>query len=310
MANASQPKSSPLRVLNTCLWLVDQLQTHGRMTYNELNDNWLNHNATMNKAGNYDLEKRTLQHYWQYIDTMFNIVVHCDRRTNEYFIDEHYDTKITDWLLSTFSVSNILGESREIQNRILLEEIPSGQKFLTPIISAMKENHPIELSYQKFSDDEPNSLSGDPLCLKLVQQRWYVLLRVPSKGYYTMYALDRIKDLSIKDDIIFTLPKGFDAQSSFQYSYGAFTTKLEKSSYIKILVNDMQRKYWRTLPIHHTQHEDEIYADHSIFCFHLQITPDFVNLLLSLGDRIEVLFPNDLRETIKEQHMRAAAIYE
>jgi len=308
MTKLQKEKSSPMRVLSTCLWLVSTLQTHKRMTYVQLNDLWREHNSFLNKAGNYDIEKRTLHDYWKYIDNMFNIVVQCDRRTNEYYIEEHYDTKITDWLLSSFSVSNILGESREIQSRILLEDIPSGQKFLTPIISAMKENHPIKMSYQKFCQEEPHDVQGNPLCLKLVRQRWYVLTHLPN-GYYSMYALDRIQELNVIEDQVFELPKGFSAQDSFVYSYGAFTTSGDKRSIVRISVDDNQRKYLRTLPAHHSQEEEEIYPDHSVFKFQLQITPDFEAYLLSLGSHIKVLGPLSLVETIRKQHQKAAEQY-
>ena len=310
MPKKTQSKSSPMRVLSTCLWLVDQLQSHKRMTYKQINDLWLEHNSYLNKAGNYDLEKRTLYDYWKNIDNMFNIVVQCDRRTNEYYIEEHYDTKITDWLLSTFSISNILGESREIHDRILLEDIPSGQKFLTPIIAAMKENHPIEMTYQKFFEDNLYSVKGAPLCLKLVHQRWYVLVRVPGKAYYALYGLDRIQTLSVVEEEMFELPRGFNAGSNFEYSYGAFTTNEKSSTIIRISVNEMQRKYWRTLPIHHSQEEVEVYPTFSVFTLHLQITPDFENLLLSMGDQVRVLYPKSLAESIRKKHLLAAQIYD
>lgn len=308
MAKEQQPKASPLRILNTCLWLIDQLQTHGRMNYVEINERWIEHNATLNKARTYDLEKRTLSNYWKYIDTMFDIVVKCDRATNEYYIAENYDTKMTDWLLSTFSVSRILSESRDIQKRILLENIPSGQKFLTPIISAMKENHPIEMEYQKFSDAESHKIHGMPLCLKLVQQRWYVLMQVTGKVYWPLYALDRIKSLSVETTKTSDLPEGFEANKVFEYSFGAFTSGKEEREEIIIEANIMQSNYWRTLPIHPSQQETKR-ENCSWFYFEMKVTPDLVNYLMSLGDRIKVLRPESLVRQMGEEHRRAAALY-
>lgn len=43
------------------------------------------------------------------------------------------------WLLSTYSVSNSLIESKSIKDRIILEDIPSGHNYLDSIIDAMKK---------------------------------------------------------------------------------------------------------------------------------------------------------------------------
>ena len=43
------------------------------------------------------------------------------------------------WLLQTFSVNNMLHESQVLKSRILLEDIPSGQQYLTTIVDAMRE---------------------------------------------------------------------------------------------------------------------------------------------------------------------------
>ena len=36
------------------------------------------------------------------------------------------------WLIGTFSVGTLLNESRDLRDRILFEEIPSGQQYLVP----------------------------------------------------------------------------------------------------------------------------------------------------------------------------------
>lgn len=302
-------KSAPLRILSTCLWLLQQLQQHKRITYQELNELWLEHSTYQNKAGNYDLEKRTLRNYWKSINEMFMVEVRCDRRTNEYYLAENYDSKLTDWMLSSFSISSILGESKEIHDRILLEPIPSGQIYLTTIIAAMNRCHPLHVTYRKFQDSKESDFVGHPLCLKLVQQRWYVLMEVPDRDFYPVYALDRILSLEVVESATYQLPEGFDASQQFEYSFGAFASEKTKAEDVVVKVSDFERKYWRTLPIHHSQVEVDTYADYSIFVLNLAIQPDFVNYLMSLGAEIEVLQPASLRKELCEAHKKAAQVY-
>lgn len=49
------------------------------------------------------------------------------------------------WLIGTFSVGTLLNESRDLRDRILFEEIPSGQQYLVPIVEAMREGRTLEI---------------------------------------------------------------------------------------------------------------------------------------------------------------------
>lgn len=72
---------------------------------------------------------------------MFDINIECDKSTHEYYIEDSEDLKkgaLRNWLLSTFSVNNLLSESQKFRERIMFENIPSGQGYLAAIIEAMK----------------------------------------------------------------------------------------------------------------------------------------------------------------------------
>ena len=67
--------------------------------------------------------------------------------------------------------------------------------------------------------------------------------------------------------------------------------------------------YLRTLPLHHSQreiasgeitHADSSTTPYTDFSFHIRPTADFLGQLLSHGDGIEVLEPQDLREKMRQ----------
>ena len=120
------------------------------------------------------------------------------------------------WLLQTFSVNGMLHESQELKNRILLEDVPSGQQHLTTIVDAMRESVALSMTYQSFGKSEPSSFEVEPYCVKLFEQRWYML---GMSDKLRIYALDRIKALE-PTERKFKLPKKFDAEKFFTDHYG------------------------------------------------------------------------------------------
>ena len=89
--------------------------------------------------------------YRQAIQEMFDVNIECDASTYEYYIEDPdalQGNGARVWALNTLAVSNMLNESQELRNRIVLENIPSGQKFLRIVFEAMKENRVLILSYR------------------------------------------------------------------------------------------------------------------------------------------------------------------
>ncbi|WP_238300185.1 hypothetical protein [Prevotella corporis] len=46
------------------------------------------------------------------------------------------EDSIQNWMLSTLSVNNVIGESLSLQDRILLQEVPYGGEYLKMAIDA------------------------------------------------------------------------------------------------------------------------------------------------------------------------------
>lgn len=82
---------------------------------------------------------------------------------------------IRNWLLNTFAVNNLINESHHLKRRILFEEIPSGKRYLTPIIEAMRDSLEIELIHQSYWYSQPSVYTLQPYCVKVFRQRWYVI---------------------------------------------------------------------------------------------------------------------------------------
>lgn len=290
--------------LRTCLWIVNTIQRRGRLTLREINELWLKNEISRGE----EIIPRTFYNYRSAIQDLFNILIECDKKTNTYYISLRDDSATTEWLLSSFSVSQLLQQNRNISSRILLEDIPSGQQYLSAIIDAMQENNVIEVSYQRFVEDQPHDVKLEPYCTKLFHQRWYVVARNIERNHLQTYALDRILDIRILPEK-FTLDPNFNAEVYFANSFGIFTNEHSLPQRIILRVEATQSKYLRTLPLHHSQKEIATTAKFSDFEFMLVPTQDFIFEIQSKGNMIEVLEPADLRKQMKENAKKTVKLY-
>lgn len=296
-------------LLRLYVWLVDTILQHGPITLEDINKQWIRTKL----SDGIEMNRHTFIRYKNAIEETFGVVIECDRKTNCYAISNPHilhDNSVQRWMLSTLTVSNIISESLSLQDSILLENIPIEGQQLATIIDAMKQRRRISFYYQKYNDTKPTERLVTPCCIKLFRQRWYVMDFDPQrpKGRFKAFAFDRISQLRLTEQP-FELPEDFNAQSIFTDSYGIFIGDVETPQRIVIRAFDNERYYMRDLPLHHSQEvlkEGDDYTDYKLF---IRPSTDFIAELLSKGDRIEVLEPEDFREKIRDKHRNAAKRY-
>ena len=284
-------------LLNKYIWFVETIYNAKRITYEEINEKWRN-NAL---SDGLDLPSRTF-HKWRIaVEEMFGLIIDCERKGGyHYYIanaDELKEGNIRNWLINTFSISNLLVDNLQLHERILLEEIPSGQKYFAQIIDAMKNNNLINMTYRSYWKDNSHNFDVEPYCVKLFRQRWYLLGRSPYKKQMMIYALDRIQELRIIDKN-FELPATFNANEFFGEYFGVSIGDEVDIETVKLKVASYQANYIRAVPLHHSQKEVERNENFSIFKLCLRPTSDLIREILWHGEAIEVLAPLELRKEV------------
>ncbi len=113
------------------IWLVDTIHRADRITLREINEKW----AMSPLYDGADIPRRTFNNWKEAIQQAFDINIECRRVGGyHYYIENPEDLENSttcSWLLNTFTVKNIISESKGIRDRILLENVPSGQKHLS-----------------------------------------------------------------------------------------------------------------------------------------------------------------------------------
>jgi len=292
-------------LLSRYIWLIDTITRYGRITRHELEDLWLK-----SSVGNGEpLSRRTFYNYRQGIEQLFNITIGCDNTTFEYFISnaDKHSRSVTDWLLNSSAVSNVLSNSRDISHRIFLEDVPSARGHLDTVINALRASRAISFDYNNFTRSRPaTGLRLEPYVLKFFRQRWYVVgLNIKEKKLKT-YALDRMANCVITSTA-FALPDGFDPDAYFRDSFGIVVTH-QPPREIVIRTDHLQAKYLRALPLHHSQQES-LHDGFSLFSYRMRLTDDLVEYLLSMGPRITVIAPAELRAMMVDRLQRTLDNY-
>ena len=302
--------------LRTILWIVSTLDRHHRLSLKEINELWV---ADESISGGLTIDRRTFYNYLMAIGDLLRVVIECDRKDgNRYFIAAREDSKMTEWLMRSFATNEVLAVyASNLHDRVLLEDIPSGEEHLRPIMEAMRTNRKITFVYQEFHDSVPHEVREvAPYCVKIFHQRWYVLVkewRTLLVSYekveeMLIYSLDRIQSLQVTQEA-FELDPLFDAKEFFRYAFGVRVEKNNPPCTVRLKVAAAQRKYFRTLPLHHSQQEVETERDYSIFELHVALTVELLMQILYNGSLVEVLEPQDLRDAVAEQAFRMADIY-
>ncbi len=299
------------------IWLVNTIRKARRITFAEINERWLE----TDMSGGVDLARSTFARHKDAIEDIFGIYIDCDRQNGyQYFIGNDYvlrEDSVQNWMLSTLSVNNVISESLSLQDRILLQPVPTEGEYLKTVIDAMKKSVRIAVDYRKYGTEKPNHLVFEPYCIKLFKQRWYVLghfhrdatKEKPESDYFGLFSFDRVLDMSLTD-IKFQIDPDFDAQAYFDECYGVLVDDGTKPERIVIRAYGYERYYMRDLPIHRSQREigqGENFADFELY---MRPTIDLSGHLLSRGNQIKVLYPQWFADEIHDMHLEAAIMYE
>lgn len=294
------------------IWLLDTLLTSDPLPYEDICMLWEDC-----PAFDGPLPLRTFHEHRKGIKEMFGVDIECDRsKGNVYYVKnpEVLDkNKLAKWLLRKYSIPQDFATFNGMKDRILLEEIPLGHSYLDDIIEAMQQNVELQIDYQRYMNEQEEHLQTfhiQPYALKVFNRRWYLLGYLKEREALRTIALDRILNMEVLK-ASFELPADFDARKYFADVVGIYVNKDNPVTKIKIRAYGVQADYLRSTPLHKSQSEVRSkHGEFAEFTYRLCETPELVNQLLAMGDKVEILEPETLREKIKENLLASLARYE
>ena len=289
------------------VWLLNTLMQRKSLTFKEICDLWDRSSLNDGKA----LALRTFHQHREAIAELFGVEIVCDVATYKYSIaspEELKNNSAQQWLFNSFAISNTIEAGRNMKNRILFEEIPSGAEFAQTVVDAMQQNRVLFVDYKPFQG-EKFDLYLQPYAMRVYNQRWYVVGRFKESGTIRNIALDRILRMEITDEE-FVLPEDFDANDYYTHTVGIFVNEMLKPQRVVLRTFGVSTEYMRSVPLHHSQREIATNGnEYSDFEYYLNLTPELTGKLLSKGDWVEVLEPKELREAVKNNATSITNLY-
>lgn len=301
------PKQNSAILLNKYIWLIDTIYSAGHITRDEIDRRWC---RSLLSEDEMSIPPRTFHRWRIAIEELFQISIEYDKWKG-YYIEDRSDIErnaMRKWLINTFAVNNLINEGQHLRQHICFEEIPSGQRFLTTILEAIRDKVVLRVTHRGFTKPEPTTFKIKPYGLKIFKQRWYVLAESQYPDHRLLiYALDRFEAMERTEET-YEIPKDFDVAAYFRRCYGVTGLKGEPEL-VQLKVYASQVPYFRSLPLHPSQEETDITDEYSIFTYCLYPTYELRQEIMAHGSNVEVLGPESFRRYVKEEIDKLHELY-
>lgn len=178
-------------------------------------------------------------------------------------------------------------------------EFLRGLEHLPKLYQSIIHNVPLEIEYQSFKDKNPKKLIIHPYYLKQYNKRWFLFgLGNHDKLLYNL-PLDRIKGLK-NEAVKFEKNTLFNFKEYFDDIIGVSKHNDEALIKIELFIDQELVPYIQTKPLHGSQ--KKIKENKDGLYIQIEVIPNFElkQMLLSYGDKIEVLSPENYRNELKK----------
>ena len=278
-------------------WLIDTIHRARYISLRELNEQWVE----TEMSGGVEMSRMTFFRHKCDIEEMFGVQIDFDRKRGKYFIGNAEvlsRDSVQNWMLSTLSVSNLLGESKALQDRILLEHVTSVVGRMEPIITAMRKSVKLRMAYRKYDNGVAKEYLVAPYCIKLYRQRWYMLALYDEDRLH-VFAFDRIEQVVVTQEC-FVIDPDFDAQAYYADCMGVTKIESVKPQRVVLRAFGNECDYVRSLPVHASQCELGSGDGYTDFEYYVRPTLELCGHILSRGARMKVILPQSLADQVHQ----------
>lgn len=308
------------------VWLVDTLRQHKHLSYKEINQKWRQSGLSYGEGD--ELPLRTFHNHRKAIQDIFNIIIEIDPDVKGYKYHivnprELEDDGLRSWLVDSYATLNHIQADSKLKDRIAFEDIPSGNKWLTIFLQAMRENRVVGITHRGFDKNNENTFVIEPYCLRVVNRRWYIIANNPyyvrlnekhkgEKDYQPrkeirVYGLDRISDIYLSDKT-FVMKEDFDVHKFYEGCTGIIPSD-EPIEHVVLKAYLKAPDYLRTLPLHESQKEIASDDTSTLFSYDVKLTYDFMQQIMQQGAQVEVIAPKELRDKMRDLAQTLSSYY-
>lgn len=202
-----------------------------------------------------------------------------------------------DKIVDRVTISNDLNDE-SVQSFVEFETpvVSGGNEFLSPLLEAIKASKVVYFDYASFQSQQKKARKTIPLLLKEYRNRWYVLTYDIIKEAIITYALDRLENLVVTEEIQAS-PIPFNAKQFFEFAVG-ITASQGKPERVVFKADNVAAKYISSQPFHASQEITKEGKNKTTFEMTVFISEELIRTILSYGGEIQVVEPVLLKEHI------------
>lgn len=186
------------------------------------------------------------------------------------------------------------------ENMIGFEQNPylKGLNLLPDIIDAATSHQAVRITYRNYKNcDEEYTVVVHPWYIKQYNNRWFLMAYDAEADRISNYALDRIQNFNVEEDVAYIPNKEVDFEHYFDDVFGV-TIPPSDVEKIRVLLQFSKKQYPYIVskPLHHSQ--EIVDAENRILAVEVRPTYEFTQLILSLGFDVKVLGPEPFKQEI------------
>jgi predicted DNA-binding transcriptional regulator YafY len=183
-----------------------------------------------------------------------------------------------------------------------------GLEYLDPLYNSIIKKYVIKLTYKSFKARQASSFDFHPYLLKEFRNRWFVLGKKAGGQGILNLALDRIVALD-RSSSSYMEAKNFEPSTYFHNAIGVSISPEVELMDVHLFIDHSHAPYITTKPIHHSQ--EVIARDNFGITISLKLQHNFEleKEILSFGEAVKVLQPQELKRKIKDRLNQSISNY-
>ncbi|MEY4834708.1 MAG: hypothetical protein RI980_823 [Bacteroidota bacterium] len=243
-----------------------------------------------------EISQRTFQRDKEEIESLWGIEIKYNKKEGVYEIIEELSDGKFDRIAESFTLANALNISASVSKYIFLEQRkPKGTEYFNRVLYAIQNNLIITFQLNSFWA-EPTQRRCVPKAIKEAQNRWYLIGYDLDREDFRNYGLDRISNFEITSSKKAT--PNINVPEHYKNAFGIETYGVPIM--ILLEIDNSQKEYIKSLPFHTSQK----IVEEKDKCFTIELfmhpTFDFIMEILKLGNWIEVIQPNNIKQEVRK----------
>ncbi len=182
-----------------------------------------------------------------------------------------------------------------------------GLEHFTPLFNAIIDKRALCLTYKGFGHSEGRTITVHPYYLKQYNKRWFLIAWNSEADFMANFAFDRI--IAINDSTEPYRPTDVHFFDYFDEMIGVSKDSRTEPKLVKLWVSPETWPYVKTKPLHGTQRTVCIDDSGAIITIEVYLNFELQQQLLSFGEGVMVLEPQELQDKIKERLTKAFDLY-